>query len=55
MTLSICDPQKQSNQSPVPHVYEEIGEDYGSLGDGGSYFMLKCKNCGRVAYSPMSD
>lgn len=50
-----CDRTEPSDQSPVPHDYEEAGEEYGSLGDGGSYYRLKCKNCGRIAYSPMPD
>lgn len=54
-SCSKCERTKPSDQSPVPHDYEEAGEDYGSLGDGGSYYRLKCKNCGRIAYSPMPD
>jgi hypothetical protein len=50
-----CDPTKESRLSPVPHDYEHVGEEYGSLGDGGSYDILKCRVCGRVAYSPMAD
>jgi hypothetical protein len=50
-----CDKTKESRLSPVPHDYKTIGEDYGSLGSGGSYEKLECKNCGRIAYSPMAD
>jgi uncharacterized OB-fold protein len=55
MPFLTCDPRKPSQRSPVPHLYEEAGEEYESLGNGGSYYVLKCKNCGRVAYSPMPD
>jgi hypothetical protein len=51
----MCDRTKESRLSPVPHDYEMIGEEYGSLGDGGSYEKLKCRECGRVAYSQMAD
>ena len=50
-----CDRRKPSAWSPVPHDYEEIDEEYGGLADGGSYYVLKCKSCSRVAYSPMPD
>lgn len=50
-----CDPKKTSRQSPEPHDYEVIGEEYGSLADGGSYEILKCKACGRIAYSQLPD
>jgi len=50
-----CDPTKPDAQSPVPHDYEETGEDYGSLGEGGSYTELTCRRCRRVAYTPMAD
>jgi hypothetical protein len=52
---SACDPTKESRLSPVPHAYEVVGEEYGSLADGGSYEVLRCHCCGRVAYSPMGD
>lgn len=26
--------------------WKEVDEDYGSLGDGGSYVKYSCKNCG---------
>lgn len=51
----LCDPEKESRLSPVPHDYELIDEEYGSLADGGSYDVLKCRRCGRVAYSQMPD
>jgi hypothetical protein len=50
-----CDPTKESRLSPVPHEYEATGEDYGSLADGGSYDVLTCRVCGRVAYSALPD
>lgn len=50
-----CDSTKESRLSPVPHDYEHVGEEYGSLADGGSYDVLKCRNCDRVAYSQMPD
>jgi hypothetical protein len=50
-----CDPTKPTSESPAPHDYETVGEEYGSLASGGSYDVLKCQNCGRVAYSPMPD
>jgi hypothetical protein len=55
MSHRTCDPKSPSDQSPVPHDYEEVGEEYGSLGDGGSYTILKCRVCGRRAYSAMAD
>ena len=51
----ICDPTKPSDESPIPHAYDEIGEEYGSLADGGSYTVLQCAVCGRVAYSQLPD
>jgi hypothetical protein len=50
-----CDPAKPNAESPVPHDYEVIGEEYGSLASGGSYEVLECRVCGRVAYSPLPD
>lgn len=50
-----CDPAKPSNLSPAPHDYKEIGEEYGSLAAGGSYEILECRVCGRIAYSPLPD
>lgn len=50
-----CDPTKESRLSPVPHDYEVVDQEYGSLGDGGSYDVLECKNCGRRAYSSLPD
>lgn len=50
-----CDRAKESRRSPVPHDYEVTGEDYGALGAGGSYEVLTCRRCGRVAYSPLPD
>ena len=50
-----CDPTKANAQSPVPHDYEHVGEEYDSLANGGSYDILRCRACGRRAYSPMAD
>lgn len=50
-----CDPTKPSAESAVPHDYEAVDEEFGSLADGGSYDVLLCRNCGRRAYSPMAD
>ncbi len=50
-----CDPTKETRKSPVPHSYENVGEEYDSLGNGGSYDILKCRNCGRIAFSPIAD
>lgn len=50
-----CDPSLANDESPVAHDYEEIGEEYGSLGAGGSYWQLRCRACGRVAYRQMPD
>jgi hypothetical protein len=50
-----CDPALPSAESPVPHDYKTIGTDYGSLADGGSYEVLCCRVCERVAYSPLPD
>lgn len=50
-----CDPHLESRLSPIPHDYEVVGDEDGSLADGGSYDVLKCRRCGRVAYSPIAD
>lgn len=50
-----CDRSKPSQQSPVPHDYEVVDQEYGSLADGGSYDILECRVCGRTAYSPLPD
>lgn len=50
-----CDPTKPSGRSPVRHDYEVVGDDYGSLADGGSYEQLRCRRCGRIAFSPLAD
>lgn len=53
--LVTCDPTKENRDSPVPHDYEYVDDEYGSLGEGGSYEVWKCRRCGRVAYSMMPD
>lgn len=50
-----CDPALPSRLSPVPHAYEVAGTEYGSLGGGGSYDVLACRACGRIAYEPLPD
>ena len=50
-----CDRSQPSRTSPVPHDYEVTGDEDGSLADGGSYDVLTCRRCGRVAYSPVAD
>jgi hypothetical protein len=50
-----CDPALPSAQSPVPHHYENDGDEYGSLADGGSYQRLRCTECHRIAYDPLPD
>ena len=50
-----CDPALPSAQSPVPHDYEHVEDEYGSLADGGSYEKLRCRSCGRITYSPLPD
>ena len=54
-TAPHCDPAKESRLSPVPHSYTSVGQEDGSLSDGGSYDILKCTSCGRVAYAPIAD
>lgn len=53
--LPTCDPDKPNGTSPWPHDYEEIGEEYDSLANGGSYVVLRCRRCKRKAYHPMAD
>jgi len=53
--MTVCDKTKESRLSPVPHKYDLVGEEYGSLGGGGSYEVYKCRVCGRVSYSMMAD
>jgi hypothetical protein len=53
--LPTCDPTQPNATSPWPHDYEVIDEEYGSLGEGGSYFVLRCRRCRRWAYEPMAD
>jgi hypothetical protein len=50
-----CDPRLPSDLSPVPHDYEEIGEEHDSLANGGSYRILRCRRCERKAYTPLPD
>lgn len=50
-----CDPAKPDRLSPVPHDYVEVGEEFASLADGGSYVVLRCRACDRQAYSPIAD
>ena len=58
--LPRCDPELSSAQSPVPHDYAratDLGDDgfeHGSLA-GGSYEILRCRSCHRIAYKPLPD
>ena len=53
--LPTCDPNQPDATSPWPHDYEEIGEEYGSLADGGSYTVFRCRRCRRKAFAPLPD
>lgn len=53
--LPQCDRTKPSDQSPWPHNYEHHGYEYASLIEGGSYEILKCQRCGRIAYQMLPD
>jgi hypothetical protein len=37
------------------HDWEQVGEEYGSLGSGGSYDVYRCRDCGKRSYSEMAD
>lgn len=50
-----CDPAQPTQSSPAPHDYEVVGAEYDSLANGGSYDILRCRRCGRIAYSPIAD
>lgn len=50
-----CDPARPSDASPVPHAYALVGYEYASLAAGGSYEVLLCLACGRVAYTSLPD
>lgn len=50
-----CDPGKPNSSSPVPHDYDIVGEEYGSLASGGSYEKLECNKCHRIAYMQLPD
>jgi hypothetical protein len=54
-TAARCDPGQPSVLSPVPHDYEIIGTEYGSLAEGGSYEQLRCRACERIAYRQLPD
>jgi hypothetical protein len=53
--LPTCDPDQPDASSPWPHDYEEVDTEYGSLGGGGSYDVLRCKRCERRAFRPIAD
>lgn len=53
--MAECNPNLPNARSPEPHDYERIDTEYGSLGSGGSYDVLVCRNCGRRAYDPLPD
>lgn len=52
---TMCDPDKPNATSPWLHDYEVVGEEFGSLAEGGSYEVLECRRCERKAYRPMAD
>jgi hypothetical protein len=37
------------------HTWVYVEDEYGSLGDGGSYEAYKCSNCNRKSYVQMAD
>lgn len=53
--MPTCDKTLESRLSPVPHSYDVVGTEEGSLSDGGTYDVLECRRCGRVAYSMVAD
>lgn len=53
--LPMCDPAQPNSASPWPHDYEDVGEEYGSLAEGGSYTILQCRRCDRRAYRQLPD
>lgn len=53
--LPTCDRTKTSDESPIPHDYQYLTDEYGSLADGGSYEVYACTRCGRRAYSALPD
>jgi len=50
-----CNPLLPSAHSPVPHDYAVTDTEYGDLGSGGSYEVLECQACQRIAYRPLPD
>ena len=50
-----CDPAVGNAFSKIPHQYEHVDEEYGSLADGGSFDVLRCRVCGRQAYAQLPD
>lgn len=53
--LPTCDSTKPDSQSPWPHDYVYVDDEYGSLAEGGSYEIHKCTRCGRVTYFQLPD
>lgn len=37
------------------HNYVVVDEEYDSLENGGSYEVLRCTRCHRIAYQPLAD
>ena len=35
--------------------FDDMEDEYGSLGDGGSYERCRCTSCGKVHYSMLPD
>lgn len=37
------------------HDWKDIGEEIGSLGEGGCYDIYQCRLCGKIEYSEVPD
>lgn len=37
------------------HDWVYVDDEYGSLADGGSYEIYKCKKCAQISYSQLPD
>jgi hypothetical protein len=40
---------------PCEHDWEYEDDEYGSLADGGSYEIYRCRRCGERSYSQLPD
>jgi len=45
----------EPDTSECKHEWRWVHDDYGSLGDGGSYEVYKCRKCGKTEYVPLPD